>query len=257
MADTQEVFAFPDLNVEVYLFRGLTREFPPHFHNCLLGGMLLAGSRILRYGNKERVIGPGELVILPPFVNHACQPLGRSSCDWLCLHMKSSAPRTHQFEPLFEIDAIISEKYQTCATMLRKGNSSIFELVPGLQAEIFALLAKRGRLERIEPSFQMLRAVLEQRCHEAISLKDMAKLAVLSKYHFARKFTQATGISPYRYLESARLALSQELLRGGAALADCAATSGYYDQSHFNRCFRANLGVTPGLYRKQWAARQC
>ena len=44
------------------------------------------------------------------------------------------------------------------------------------------------------------------------------------------------------------MARAQRLLATGASLAEAAAGTGFADQSHFTRHFKAHLGLTPGRY---------
>ena len=39
------------------------------------------------------------------------------------------------------------------------------------------------------------------------------------------------------------------LLRNGLSIADVALRTGFFDQSHFTRCFHDIVGVTPGRYQ--------
>jgi AraC family transcriptional regulator len=81
-----------------------------------------------------------------------------------------------------------------------------------------------------------------------VTLAELAKLAGLSPFHFARSFRKATGTSPHQYLIRLRVERAQELLQqtpGDKSLAAIAAEVGFYDQSHFCRHFRRIVGVTP------------
>ncbi len=81
-------------------------------------------------------------------------------------------------------------------------------------------------------------------------LKEMAAVAGMSKYHFLRVFRRLTGVTPHRYLISARLR------RAALALASSrrpviavALDAGFGDLSTFNKTFRAVFGRTPTQYR--------
>jgi AraC family transcriptional regulator len=83
-----------------------------------------------------------------------------------------------------------------------------------------------------------------------VELKAMATAAGMSKYHFLRVFRRLTGVTPHRYLVSARLR------RAALALASSrrpviavALDAGFGDLSTFNRTFRAVFGLTPTQYR--------
>jgi AraC family transcriptional regulator len=83
-----------------------------------------------------------------------------------------------------------------------------------------------------------------------VELKAMATAAGMSKYHFLRVFRRLTGVTPHRYLISARLR------RAALALASSrrpviavALDAGFGDLSTFNRTFRAVFGLTPTQYR--------
>ncbi|MEM7653252.1 MAG: AraC family transcriptional regulator [Pseudomonadota bacterium] len=88
-----------------------------------------------------------------------------------------------------------------------------------------------------------------------LSLDELASLAGISPFHFARAFKQATGLSPHQYVLELRLTRAREELAGGKnTLADIAYAVGFSSQAHMTDVFKKRLGVTPGRYRKDLAA---
>jgi AraC family transcriptional regulator len=84
------------------------------------------------------------------------------------------------------------------------------------------------------------------------TLAEMAAVARLSPYHFARQFRAATGLPPHRFVLARRVERARQLLQGGAdsPLAQVAASAGFSDQSQLTRHFKRLVGVTPGLFRR-------
>jgi AraC family transcriptional regulator len=100
-----------------------------------------------------------------------------------------------------------------------------------------------------------LRAVVEyiEECLDASpTLDQMAAVAHLSPYHFARQFKAATGLPPHQYVIARRIERAKQLLQGGGdrSLAQVAARTGFSDQSQFSHHFKRVVGVTPGDFRR-------
>lgn len=109
------------------------------------------------------------------------------------------------------------------------------------------------KAEPIAPPAAVLRAValMRSRLAESISLDELAGVAGLSPFHFARQFKAATGHPPHDYHIRLRVDRAQELLRTRGrewTLAAIATECGFVDQSHFSRHFKRVVGVTPGEY---------
>jgi AraC family transcriptional regulator len=85
-----------------------------------------------------------------------------------------------------------------------------------------------------------------------ISLADLARVAGLSPFHFARKFTLAMGMSPKRYVSRMRLDQAMaELAAGRLPLAEIALNAGFSSQASFTRAFRRATSTTPQEYRRR------
>ena len=82
-------------------------------------------------------------------------------------------------------------------------------------------------------------------------MKQLAAVARLSPYHFARQFKAATGLPPHQYVILRRVERAKQLLQtgGGFSLAEVAARAGFSDQSQFTHHFKRLVGVTPGQFR--------
>jgi AraC family transcriptional regulator len=84
------------------------------------------------------------------------------------------------------------------------------------------------------------------------TLEQLAAVARLSPYYFARQFKAATGLPPHQYVILRRVERAKQLLQtgGGFSLAEVAARVGFSDQSQFTHHFKRVVGVTPRLFRK-------
>jgi AraC family transcriptional regulator len=99
-----------------------------------------------------------------------------------------------------------------------------------------------------------LRTVIEyimENLEGSPTLEQMAAVAQLSPYHFARQFKAATGFPPHQYVMARRVERAQHLLRkdGKLSLAEVALHVGFAHQSHFSFHFKRIVGVTPRQFR--------
>src|SRR5690349_14062811 len=90
---------------------------------------------------------------------------------------------------------------------------------------------------------------------ECLSLDDMARAAMFSKFHFTRVFQKVTGISPGRFLTSLRMEEAKRLLRTTTrTVADIGTSVGYTSVSTFSGRFNRSVGLTPMTFRRRGEA---
>ncbi|MFB5746073.1 helix-turn-helix domain-containing protein [Cedecea sp. P7760] len=95
-----------------------------------------------------------------------------------------------------------------------------------------------------------VQAYIEQNLSEALTLSELARLADLSEYHFARMFKQSTGQAPHQYVMQRRMAKAETLVRQGRLpLTDIAMACGFSSPSHFSNRFKSVFGATPSQLR--------
>jgi transcriptional regulator GlxA family with amidase domain len=122
----------------------------------------------------------------------------------------------------------------------RPGYQSQFS--PVLQAQLKA----GGRLAEL---IDWIRANL----HEPLDMRTLAARAMLSERSFHRKFVEATGSTPARFVEKLRLDQARLLLSRGASLKSVAAKVGLFPPKRLAGAFERHFGITPGLFRDMHA----
>jgi AraC family transcriptional regulator len=84
-----------------------------------------------------------------------------------------------------------------------------------------------------------------------LPLHELAAVAQLSAYHFARSFKQSFGVPPHRYHMSRRMERAKALLEVPArTVTDVGLMLGFTETSSFTSAFRRSVGVTPTDYRR-------
>jgi AraC family transcriptional regulator len=99
--------------------------------------------------------------------------------------------------------------------------------------------------------FAAVRAVMEERLADPVSLTELASFAGLSVSQLSRQFKARTGLAPHRFLLGLRIDHACRLLRTDSSpIAEIAVRCGFSHQEHLTRVMRAHLGTTPGAVRR-------
>ena len=90
------------------------------------------------------------------------------------------------------------------------------------------------------------------------TIQQVAESVYISERQLERLYKNQVGISPKKYARLIRLRQARAILKQAnkATLAEIAHLTGYYDQAHFNREFKASIGLTPGAYISRNKKRQ-
>jgi AraC family transcriptional regulator len=94
-------------------------------------------------------------------------------------------------------------------------------------------------------------AAMHENLGDHLTIDDLARSAMFSKFHFTRIFQRTTGLSPGRFLAALRLAEAKRLLvTTPISVADISHQVGYNSVGTFSARFSGSVGVSPTRYRQ-------
>ncbi len=215
--------------------------------------VLATRGRYLTTARGEAGEGP-VLVFNPPDVVHRDRFAGDGGW-FMALSFEAAAWRDLTLRP--SIDAIRLARPRAVGAALRLTQTVVARDACPLHLESLALElaaeAERRCVDARHAPDWLRRAddLIADRRAEALTVADVAKGAGVHPVYLARAFRRWLSCSPGDRLRQRRLERAASLIaRGGSDLAEIAALSGFCDQGHLNRVFRAAWGVTPGDYRR-------
>lgn len=86
---------------------------------------------------------------------------------------------------------------------------------------------------------------------EPLTIDDMARTAMFSKFHFSRVFQRVTGLSPGRFLSAVRLREAKRLLAvTSLSITNISHQVGYSSVGTFSSRFTQSVGLSPSRYRQ-------
>jgi AraC family transcriptional regulator len=186
-------------------------------------------------------------------------------CDFIHFHVASDYLRKRQLaarsdlsQPIRELnDLIIRDPLAEMLgrTLIERGSAG-----DSLYAESVGqtLVMHIARLEPQRPTVNALpkwrlkrvQEHIDAHLDESISLADLARVAGLSRMHFAAQFRAATGYRPHDYLLFQRIESAKSKLSStDMPLAEIALAVGFQAQAHFSTVFKRLTGETPARWR--------
>lgn len=222
---------------------------------------VIAGCWDFRMADRRYLIGPGDLVLLPPYLLHTVRPhAGSRFVLNVCLFV------LHDPLPgLAQAPLVVSVPSRERADLARLFTRLLGEWTGTapqrglmLQALLHQILALYLRHSGTQPAYEAnntrawkniadaVAYIQEQHHRSGLSIDGMAEAAGLSPAHFSRLFKACIGMSPYQYLCRYRIERAKELLMNGKRSCSAVAlATGHVDVTGFSRVFRRLEGIPP------------
>ncbi len=121
---------------------------------------------------------------------------------------------------------------------------------PGYQSQFSPVL--KAQVKRDSP-FGDLIGWIQANLDAPLDVPALADRAGLSERTFHRKFVAATGMTPARFVETARLDAARMLLSRGLSLKSVASEVGMFPAARLSEAFERRFGVAPRLFREMHA----
>jgi AraC family transcriptional regulator len=198
-----------------------------------------------------------------PSVLHIYLPSSHFSPEGLGVEVDSLTITSLRFERSFQ-DPLLAEISYAIASELHSQTSAgrllIETLASSLSARLLQNYVSRSPAQAV-PSVpqegldrrRLARVMdyIEANLEGDLTLDELASIACLSRFHFARAFKAAVGRPPHQYVSAKRLERAKSLLtQGDRPLVDIALALNFSSQANFSRAFRQLTGQAPGQFRR-------
>ncbi|MCB2188921.1 MAG: AraC family transcriptional regulator [Deltaproteobacteria bacterium] len=250
------------------------QRFDRHSHQRFPLGCIVEGALAFRYRGAEVTAPAGVVNLANPGEAHTGQAAGPRGWAYRMFYLEPAllagvagqmAGRPRDI-PFFQsgvlADPGLAALLRRLHQGLEQGSLTALEVDHLLLACLTRLIRRHADAPpparppaACHPAVARARELLEDRFRENLSLADLAREAALSPYHLARLFAAELGLPPHLYLTQVRVRRARGLLEQGLTPAVAALETGFSDQSHLTRRFKALVGVTPGQYRECCAVR--
>jgi AraC family transcriptional regulator len=228
-------------------------------HTCATIAIVVAGSFQYRTAAGRAVMTPGSLLLGNP--GHYFECGHEHAVGDRCISFQydpayfgddTPFPASTRVPPVRAIAALTSRVHAALAGSSRASWEEIAVAVAGhtldaLRPASPATFDAESRVTRVV-------RLLDSEPAADTSLVHLAAEAHLSPYHFLRVFQSVTGVTPHQYVLRMRLRQAAvRLATESDRVSTIALESGFGDLSNFNRTFRAEFGLSPRAYRRQYA----
>ncbi|WP_144575415.1 AraC family transcriptional regulator [Agrobacterium sp. DE0009] len=240
------------------------RSFPRHMHDQFGIGLIHRGAQKSLSGRGVVEAGAGQVITVNPGEVHDGIPLGEGGRAWRMLYLdidivqRAIADLSGKDSGTFEFVHPVESR------PLAQRFNAVFSAVtanerPGetlLSEETLLMLLGDAMEKAANPPVLAMPAIIRRAKNRIddepsrpFRLADLAEEAGMSQFRFLRAFARATGLTPHSYLLQRRVHLARHALAKGTPPAEAAFVAGFADQSHLNRVFVRQFGVTPAVYR--------
>lgn len=247
-------------NIEIKTCINSVHSSRAHFHNEVSIALVESGTSKTEIHDEIYEITGKTFLLIPAGIVHKCNPDNYNDWNFRMIYISPE-----WFQAAFNIESQEIEfscmqlnicEYLRIIKILNRVEDNIIDVEMESQLlNHIALLMDSSKTNKAIAKITSLehmsriKEFLDNNYLNNIMLDDLVKISGISKYYLIRQFENCYGLSPHKYITNLRINHSKELLKTSKDFIDISLESGFYDQSHFTKCFKEYTGVTPKKYK--------
>ena len=243
---------------EVYTWDGLQRGTAPF----LVIQHTTVGEGRLDFAGTQYRLTPGQTMVLSlPHAHRYWLERGHHwEYFWLVLNGREALRLAREIidsaGPVVTLtDPVVDRLAAACLTLIDRPNitpgeasSATYAAMAALHDGVFGPDSAPDRT--LPPAFARVVAHVDANLTTPLQVDRLAAIAELSRAHFVRQFTAATGRAPSDFVMDRRIErIERLLLATDMSVVAIAAATGFADANYLAKAFRRRHGMTPLAYR--------
>lgn len=241
-----------------------------HTHHFTELFLVVGGKGSFLMPGKTQTVQAGDLVIIPPYVEHTEKSTPGSPLEYYVIGIEGVSFRKENTEELFQ-SIIHLQKPLMITDLFKQIMYEVQNPTPESRMicqnflEILILRIMRSQRLIVEPSetehfmkeCAQIKEYLETHYSEPITLDTLTRFTHMSKFYLAHTFTKYVGQSPIQFLNNKRIEIAcSQLINTDFSISLIASQSGFTSQSYFSQVFRRRLGMSPSEYKRMYSGRK-
>ncbi|MBL8995083.1 MAG: helix-turn-helix transcriptional regulator [Spirochaetia bacterium] len=210
----------------------------------------------IELGGKRLATSPGDLMVLPPNIDHRAH--NERKALHLCLGISGEGSESFSMQ-ILRPGAEIESGFDRLRREISEVRDFQEEIVKAQVNELsYRILRKIQNPETPDPKknrVEKIKTLLDRRFPEPIRIGGLNDNALVSSDALRHAFRKEFGLSPLRYLIQKRIEEAKRLLAASSdPIREVARQTGFEDEFYFSRVFKKETGLSPRAFRKNGGA---
>lgn len=223
-----------------------SHSFGPAVRTYWLIHFVVSGFGYYKIGNREYNLGPGEMFVIPPYVETYYEADSEKPWSYIWVGFTSDSDLPVELKDTIHCPEALSifSRMKNCR---EKSNGRSAFLCARLW-ELFEILLERTNDNNTD-YINLALDCIHSEYMNPLTIEDIAKRLNLDRSYFSTLFKKTVGVSPKQYLLDYRMNMAASLLTDNRKSVSVTATSvGYSDVYTFSKMFKQHFGISPTEY---------
>ncbi len=248
-------------NLEYLTIHKQETEFPKHYHETFCISLIHSGIEVININDQNFYSEVGSITITNPYEIHS-NPLMDKSIQ-LCFDTIYISKDLMKYLLNGKNITFLNRKINDSSAnflfielknAIGTNNTKQIELLLHRFVNAIKHYAQEKKGEYLALDFSSLdhvKSYIDMHLTQKLSLDELAKIAHINKYGFAKNFKISTGMSPMNYILMQKIFSSKQLIAKNSELTQIAFDYNFSDMAHYSKAFKRYIGISPKAYQQR------